>query len=155
MKDADVTQQAGPASPALPIFPRFPSSCSEHGRKLLGQRVQGRARLALHGWIPRGGGDRKSSEAFSRQTVDLPLASWASGSSVSQRTLGYCFPDSPVSDSPILEGNWGPQLELSRPKGTGLAPDSGRMRQGWWAWGGAATKADPAIPHSDSSPAFQ
>lgn len=53
MKDADVTQQAGPASPALPIFPRFPSSCSEHGRKLLGQRVQGRARLALHGWIPR------------------------------------------------------------------------------------------------------
>ena len=52
-------------------------------------------------WISRGGGHRKSSEAFSRQTADLPLASQDSSSLMSQRTLG-CFSKNPLLPSVLI-----------------------------------------------------
>lgn len=58
-----------------------------------------------YGWIPRGGGDRKSSRAFSRQTADLQLAPWAPGSLMSQRTLGCSSKDPPLPPAPLILEN--------------------------------------------------
>ena len=58
-----------------------------------------------YGWIPRGGGDRKSSRAFSRQTVDLQLAPCAPSSLMSQRTLGCFSKDPPLPPAPLILEN--------------------------------------------------
>lgn len=69
---------------------------------MLGARgAEGSQMSSSSGWIPRGGGDRKSSGGFSRQTVDLQLAPRVPGSPVSQRMLGYFSEDPPQPPAPI------------------------------------------------------
>lgn len=86
---------AGLASPAASLPPQFSSSPREHRKEtLLGARgAEGSQISSSYGWIPRGGGDRKSSGGFSRQTADVQLDPGAQGSSLSQRTLGCLSKD--------------------------------------------------------------
>lgn len=75
---------------------------------MLGARgAEGSQISSSYGWIPRGGGDRKSSRAFSRQTTDLQMAIPAPGSSVSQTTLGCFSKDTPLPPAPFILGNRG------------------------------------------------
>lgn len=95
---------AGLASPAASLPPQFSSSPREHRKEtLLGARgAEGSQISSSYGWIPRGGGDRKSSGGFSRQTVDLQLDPGAQGSSLSQRTLGCLSKDPPLPPAPLF-----------------------------------------------------
>ena len=84
-----------------------------------------------YGWIPRGGGDRKSSGAFGRQTANLQLAPPASGSPMSQRTLG-CFSKDPSLPLALLIQGRGASSPQSRgvPRGR-TGPVVGYEGLGW------------------------
>lgn len=95
---------AGPASSTTSLPSQLSSFPREHRKETaLGVRgAEGSQISSSYGWIPRGGGDRKSSGAFSRQTADLQLASQAPGSPMSQRTLGCFSKDPPLPPAPLI-----------------------------------------------------
>lgn len=69
--------------------------------------AEGSQICSSYGWIPRGGGDRKSSGGFNRQTADLQLSPRAPGSPRSQRTLGCFSKEPPLSPAPLILENRG------------------------------------------------
>lgn len=68
---------AGPASPAASLPSQLPSSPREHRKEtVLGARGAEGSQISFsYGWIPRGGGDRKSSGALAvrQRTSSRPL----------------------------------------------------------------------------------